>query len=114
MSESLTSGINGTTEAQLFDSPQWKQARSHYANDNIRQSFYFDLVSQHIKKGMSYSDTIELLGKPEFLSLDKTFYYLLNADSEQAKYDYLIMKFDAQNQLVMYYKQTLAYPIKVY
>lgn len=88
-----------------FDKTTWAQFDNNYDPDNPRGKMYEDLIENHLSKGMSKEEVINLLGKPDFESEEYFLSYNLGMWSGgRMDYDSLDLKFNRDGKLSEFYR----------
>jgi hypothetical protein len=85
---------------RTFRSQTWKQANSDNNSDGPRCSMVEDLMKNHLRKGMSQDEVIEILGKPDFtLKRERTIGYGLGRCGYSIDIDEFRLIFDPAGKL---------------
>ncbi|KMT65134.1 hypothetical protein [Catenovulum maritimum] len=95
-----------------FNRYVWLQGKDNLTNNNPRRLMYPDLVEKHLAKGLTKASIEEKLSQPDHLDKDGIYYYLIDYDFNTSKFDYLVLNFDQDDKLQMYYRKAFRYALK--
>ena len=88
-----------------FDKVTWEKFSENMEPDNPRGEMFENLTEQHLKTGMTKSEVIKLLGKPDFRE-EKDFlsYNIGMWSGYRIDYDSLDLKFNEKGELIEFYR----------
>jgi hypothetical protein len=88
-----------------FDTAVWIHSHDNNDEDNLRGEMYKDLVKNHLSKGMSKKDVIELLGDPDYEAEGYVLNYYLGFLGFGIDPSFLRLEFDKNGKLLKFYKE---------
>lgn len=92
------------TQGLDFNPFVWAKSSQDYSETNPRRMMYLDLVQHHLKKGQTRLAIDKMLGLPDFIDKEKRYFYLLEYQINTSKFDYLVIQFNSNEQVVMFYR----------
>jgi hypothetical protein len=88
-----------------FNAEVWARQAGTKDYKNPRGQMYEDLLENHLHRGITKDQVIQLLGEPDYSKSDTLLRYYLGHWSEIGRYpDYLYVEFDAKGRLKRAYK----------
>ncbi|WP_016954195.1 hypothetical protein [Catenovulum agarivorans] len=82
----------------------WAKGKGDYSSANPRQALYLDVLRNHLANGMDVTAVEKKLGLPDSFDKQKQYNYLLSYDINSGIYQYLIVQFDSNQKVLMYYR----------
>lgn len=92
------------SQAQDFNPFVWAKSSQEYSATNPRKLMYLDLVQHHLANGQNRLDIDKMLGSPDFVDKQKRYYYLLEYQINRSKFDYLVIQFNRNDKVNMFYR----------
>lgn len=91
-------------QAVDFNPFVWAKSSQDYSASNPRRMMYLDLVQNHLTKGQGRLAIDKMLGTPDYIDNQKRYFYLLEYQINTSKFDYLVIQFNRDNKVVLYYR----------
>ncbi|EWH09884.1 hypothetical protein DS2_10572 [Catenovulum agarivorans DS-2] len=109
---STVADLNQGMVESSFNPFVWAKGRADYSTTNPRQALYIDVLRNHIATGLSVEQVEAKLGLPDSTSQPRQHNYLLSFDINTGIYQYLVIQFDANQKVVLYYRYEVNHAIK--